>query len=115
MPEELVAFCGLLCNKCPAYIAKRTNNDELRKKTVETWSSEDFPLEIIDINCDGCRSERQLFKHCTMCEVRTCGLEKGVLNCAYCTEYSCEKLEGLWNLLQNNEAREFLDNIRKSL
>ena len=113
--EKIVAFCGLLCNECPAYIAKQTNDKELRKKTAERWTSDDFPLKPEDINCDGCIDGKELFKHCTMCEVRKCGLEKGVKNCAYCAEYPCKKLEGLWGLLQAPEAKEILDEIRKTL
>lgn len=114
MPEEIVAFCGLICSECPAFLARRTNNNELRKKAVEQWSSEDFPLEVEEINCDGCSGGEVLFKHCTMCEVRACGSEKGVVNCAYCVEYPCGKLEGLWGFLQTPQAKEVLDNIRKA-
>ena len=115
MPEKIVAFCGLICNECSAFIAKRTNDDELRKRAVEDWSSEEFHLEIEEINCDGCTSEGEQFKHCTICEVRKCGSEKGYANCAYCVEYPCDILEGLWNFLQTPEAREALDEIRKLL
>ncbi|MCK4247913.1 MAG: DUF3795 domain-containing protein [Thermoplasmatales archaeon] len=116
MPEEkIVAFCGLLCNECPAFIAKRTNDDEARKKAVDAWSSEDFPLKIGDINCDGCIGGKELFKHCTMCDVRKCGLEKGIKNCAYCAEYPCKKLEELWGFLQSSQARDMLNEIRKTL
>lgn len=114
MSERIVAFCGLICNECPAFISKQTNDDELRKKTVGEWSSGDFPLEPKDINCDGCITEGEVFKHCTVCEVRTCGLEKGVQNCGYCTEYPCENLEKLWNFLQAPETKEVLDGIRKA-
>ena len=32
--EELIAFCGINCLECPAYIAKRTDDKELREKTI---------------------------------------------------------------------------------
>ncbi len=112
--SEKISFCGLICSECPAFIAKRTNNDELRKKAVKEWSSEEFPLKIEDINCDGCIDGEELFKGCMICEVRKCGLEKEVINCAYCGEYPCGTLENLWNMLGISEAREVLDNIRKA-
>jgi hypothetical protein len=116
MPEDkIIAFCGLICNECPAYVAKRTNNDEMRKETAAKWSSEDFPLKAEDINCDGCTTEDELMKFCMMCEVRKCGLEKGVQNCAYCEDYSCEKLEKLWGFLHTPQSKEILDGIRKTL
>jgi hypothetical protein len=113
MPEDkMIAFCGLICNECPAYIAKRTNNDEIRKETAAKWSSEDFPLKVEDINCDGCTTEDELMKFCMICEVRKCGLEKGVQNCARCTDYSCEKLEKLWGFLHTPQSKEVLDGVR---
>ena len=114
MSEKIVAYCGLTCSECPAYIARKTNDNEMRKKAVDAWSSDDFPLTIEEINCEGCISEGELFKHCFVCEVRKCGTEKEVANCAYCTEYPCEKLEGLWNFLQTPQARETLDGIKKT-
>ena len=89
-------------------------DDELRKKTAERWSSKDFPIKPEDINCDGCISET-VIPFCEECNVRKCGLEKGVKNCAYCTEYPCEKLEKLWNSFQVPQAKEILDEIRKTI
>lgn len=110
--EKIVAFCGLLCNECPAYIAKQTNDDELRKKTAERWTSDDFPLKPEDTNCDGCITEI-VIPFCEVCGVRKCGLEKGIKNCAYCAEYPCKKLEMPWS--HSPEAKEILDEIRKTL
>lgn len=116
MPEEkMIAFCGLICSECPAFIAKQTNDDELRKKTVDEWSSEEFPLKPEDINCNGCISGGEVFKHCTMCEVRKCATKKGVKTCAHCVEYPCDILEGLWGVFQISQAKEVLDEIKKTL
>ena len=111
--EKMIAFCGLTCSECPAFVAKRTDDNELRKKTVEDWSSPEFPLNPEDINCDGCVTGVDVFKHCTMCEVRKCATDKGVKTCAHCAEYSCDTLEGLWELLQVPHAKETLDGIKK--
>lgn len=110
--EKIVAFCGLMCNECPAFIAKQTDDDELRKKTVEEWSSEDWPLTVEDINCDGCTSGGELVSFCGMCDVWKCGTEKGVQNCAYCTVYPCEKLEMPWS--HTPQAKEVLDEIKRT-
>lgn len=109
--KKIIAFCGLLCNECPAFIAKRTDDDELREKTAERWSTEEFPLEPEDINCDGCVHGEEILTFCTVCGVRRCGVERGVENCAYCVEYPCKKLENPWS--HNPEAKERLDAIRK--
>ncbi|MBR7064843.1 MAG: SdpI family protein, partial [Treponema sp.] len=56
--EKFVAYCGLDCKKCDAYIATLTNDDELRKKLRKKWS-ELNGVEITheQINCEGCRTD----------------------------------------------------------
>ena len=107
--EELISYCGINCIECPAYIAKRTDDNKLREKTAEAWSSPEFSVKVEEINCDGCiTTDKVLFKHCKICNVRTCGLEKEVKNCAYCDDFSCEKLEGLWNMLKLTDPKKTL-------
>jgi len=110
--EKVIAFCGLICSECPAFIAKQTDDFELRKKTAEEWSTEEWPLTVTDINCDGCTSGGELASFCAVCEVYKCGTERGLQNCAYCTEYPCDKLEMPWS--HSPEARKVLDEIRKA-
>jgi hypothetical protein len=114
--EVLVSMCGINCLGCPAYIAKRADDLELRKKTSKEWSSPEFQVTPEEISCDGCiEVDGELFKHCNVCEVRLCGLEKSLENCAHCDEYACEKLEELWNMFNMTEPRDLLDSIRKGL
>jgi hypothetical protein len=40
-------------------------------------------------------------------------MERGVVNCAHCADYGCEKLEGFFGLVP--EVRATLDGIRQSL
>lgn len=115
MPEEkVIAFCGRICDECLAFISKQTDDDALRKKAAEEWSSEKFSFEREDINCDGCTGKGVLFKYCMVCKVRHCGVEKGVKNCAFCVEYPCEKLERVWTFLLFPNAKQVLDEIRKT-
>ena len=51
-----------------------------------------MPAKSEDISCDGCLSQGRYIGYYNACEIRWCGLEKAVLNCAYCDEYACEKL-----------------------
>ena len=54
MPE-MIAYCGIDCNACPALIATRTNDAALRAKTAAEWSKSfghDFKPE--QVNCAGC-------------------------------------------------------------
>ncbi|MCK4448931.1 MAG: DUF3795 domain-containing protein [Candidatus Marinimicrobia bacterium] len=113
--DKMIAFCGIICTECPAFLATQKDDDDIRKKTADIWSKQ-FNAEIKheDINCDGCLSEGgQIFNYCRVCEIRKCGLEKGVENCAYCDDYTCEKLEKFINNVP--EAKATLEKIRKNL
>lgn len=115
MTEKKIACCGLTCTDCGAYIAKRTNNEELRKETAAKWSSSEWTVSPEEINCDGCKStDSVLFNHCTQCAVRACVTEKGFDNCAHCPDYGCEKLEGILKHLDST-ARKTLESIRAAL
>jgi len=111
----MIAFCGLTCTECPAFIATEKDDDEERKKVAVMWS-EQFKVDLKpeDINCDGCLvdSER-LFSHTRVCEIRKCGKEKKVKNCAYCDDYACDKLTGIFKAAP--DAKTTLDQIRQSL
>ena len=112
--EKIIAICGLTCTDCPAYVATQKNDDEERKRIAELWSTDEWPLKPEDIDCDGCVAiDKRLAKFCHACEVRQCGLEKKVDNCAYCDEYICEKLAKC--VERSPEAKATLEEIRKSL
>ena len=112
--EKMIAFCGIVCSECPAFIATQNDDDKLREKTAKKWSSDKYPIKTEDINCDGCPVVgKRKMGFIASCCVRKCGLEKGVKNCAYCDEYPCEKLEKLWKHLQLPEAKKLLDKERE--
>jgi len=113
--EKMIAYCGLACSECPAYLARQNDDFELRRKTAEQWSKE-FGTEMKpeDINCDGCLSrEGAHIGYCGICEVRKCGMERGVLNCAYCDDYGCEKLTKFHEMAPNAKAG--LEEVRKGM
>lgn len=103
----------MTCNECPAFIATKNNDDSKRRETAKSWS-ELFKTDIKpeDINCAGCLSEiKEVFGHCKVCEIRKCGQEKKVENCAYCSEYVCKKLDELFKIAPENKTT--LDKIIK--
>ena len=89
----MIAYCGLNCLKCDAYLATKENSEQKRKETAEKWSRM-YRININpeQINCDGCKSDGQRFFHCNMCNIRQCCQTKRVENCAACKEYICEAL-----------------------
>ncbi len=111
--HKMIAFCGLSCTDCPTLQATQKNDDKERKRIAELWSKQyggDFKPE--DINCVGCLSRNgRLFKYCNVCEIRKCGLEKHVKNCAYCSDYICEKLDKFFKRAPNAKAT--IEEIRK--
>jgi hypothetical protein len=97
METKIIAHCGLDCAKCDAFIARKNDDNELRKKTAALWSKQfNFECTPEMINCVGCiATSGPQIGHCAQCEIRLCGLEKGNINCAACAEYAtCEKLAG---------------------
>jgi hypothetical protein len=112
---EMIAVCGLRCDECGAYIAWRDNDNDKRAETAATWSRL-YQVDVAPsaINCGGCTSEGEVvFHHCTVCEIRRCGLARGVANCAHCEDYACDKLEEFFNMAP--ECRTTLDRIRAGL
>ncbi len=109
---QKISYCGINCFKCPAYIAKQTNDDELRQKTAKKWGAVGFMIKTELINCDGCHSDGELLSHSSECTVRNCASQKGYETCAECPEYPCGKLEELWSNLHAPEAKVQLDSMR---
>jgi len=113
--ERMVAFCGLVCTDCKAFIATQENDDVKRRDVAEAWSKL-FGREIKpeEINCDGCLSrDGRHIGYCDICEIRKCGVEKGVENCGYCVDYKCEKLGKFFE--QASEAEKKLEEVRQQL
>ena len=109
--EKIVGYCGIVCTECPAFLATINNDDEARKTTADTWSKEfNADIKSEDINCDGCHSKKGvLFTHCTVCEIRNCGLTKEITTCADCKDYTCQKLADFHKMAP---AKNLLDSIK---
>ncbi len=115
MSTTMLAYCGLACNRCPAYLATQNNDDALRKQTAIEWSKM-YNAEIRPehINCDGCKSgSERLFFHCSQCGIRSCTTEKAYQTCADCGDYPCDQLSFVINAVP--EARAALEMLRESI
>lgn len=113
--EKMIAYCGLACTECDAYIATQKNDDKMRAEVAAKWTQEyHHDLKPEDINCVGCiPTDGKHVGQCYVCEVRKCGQEKGVINCAYCEDYACEKLNGYFKMAPMMKAN--LEEIRKGM
>ncbi len=112
--DRIVAYCGIVCSECKGYIATQANDlaalEAAAAEAREQFGVADATAE--SVRCDGCLSEEGVkIGYCAECEIRACGAERGVANCAYCVEYdTCGKLSGF--LANVTGARETLDAIR---
>jgi len=93
--NDMIAFCGLNCEKCDAYIATQNNDQALREKTAKLWSEMNHaPILPEHINCDGCRVNGKKFVYCaSMCGIRKCAMGKAYETCGDCPEMeTCKTL-----------------------
>ena len=113
--EKLIAMCGLLCNECGAFQATQDNDDAKRIQTAKEWSKRfGVQIEPSTISCTGCTSESGVpFSYCQVCDIRACGMEKGVKSCGHCQDYACDMLMDF--LERAPECRTTLESIRKNI
>ena len=90
---EYISYCGLLCNECPVYIATAENNEEAQERIATEFSGERMQFTKEEMNCYGrSHEETKNSKMCSGCEIRICAESKEVKNCAYCKDFTCDKI-----------------------
>jgi len=112
----MVAYCGLVCTDCPAYIATRDNDEDLLRRTAESWSAPGREVRPDDIRCEGCLgSGHRMTTFCSACRVRHCAVGNGLENCGRCDDYACATLREHWRFINaTDEARPVLDAIHRA-
>ncbi len=114
--SKIIAYCGLVCSECPAYIATQADDRAALERVAAQWREEyNAPdITVESVICDGCLgADGRHCGHWYECEIRICGMERGVVNCAHCADYACEKLERFFGFVPHLRAA--LDEIRQSL
>jgi len=72
------------------------------------------PKPEIVSDCDGCKiNNGRLFTGCIDCEIRKCAKTKKLENCAYCSDFTCDKLEKHFKF--DPASRDNLELIRKNI
>lgn len=94
--KELIACCGLDCERCDARIATVNNDNALRKKTANLWSEMNHVQITAEmINCMGCRTAGVKTPYCeSMCGIRKCVMKKGLSTCGNCPDLESCKIVG---------------------
>jgi hypothetical protein len=114
--DRVIAYCGLICTDCEAYVATQANDlatlERLADRAREEFGMPDVTVEAT--MCNGCLSNSErMCGYCAQCQVRACAVGKGMVNCAHCDDYRCETLEAFFGMAA--EARATLDGIRAGL
>ena len=98
--KNLIAYCGLDCEKCDAYLATINDDQALREKTAKLNNAPILPEHI---NCQGCRIDGIKTVFCdSICDIRQCALKKGVTTCGECSDL--ERCPTVGAILGNNPS-----------
>lgn len=100
----MIAYCGLDCEKCDAYLATINNDQALREKTAKLWTElNNVPILPEHINCLGCRVKGTKTVFCdSLCAIRKCALNKGIATCGECSDL--ESCPTVGAILENNPS-----------
>jgi len=53
--QKNVAWCGIDCTECKAFIATQKNDNTMRRQVADEWSKAfGYEIKPEEINCDGC-------------------------------------------------------------
>ena len=100
--NKMIAYCGLDCEKCDAYLATVNDDRALRVKTAKRWSELNHVTILPEqINCLGCRADGVKTVYCeSLCGIRQCALKKGMETCGSCPEM--ERCPTVGQIIANN-------------
>jgi hypothetical protein len=119
--EHLAAVCGTYCGACPAYIAKHSEDKQIKMKLQKGFSSAPKkalktipdPSWMDGILCDGCLSGGEIAFHCQNCSMKVCAANKqNVTRCSDCEELPCYRITNMINTGLLHRA-EYLPNLEK--
>lgn len=111
--KKIIAYCGIDCSECPAYLATKSGDFKEIRKVAKEWSSDSMTFEPEEVRCEGCNQDGIVFSWCRECPIRSCCRAKGYENCAYCEEYDCDNLKMTFE--KSPSAKERLDEIKSNL
>lgn len=111
--NKMIAYCGLDCEKCDAYLATINDDQVLRQKTAKLWAElNNAPILPEHINCEGCRVEGTKTVFCdSMCGIRQCALKKGFATCGDCSDL--ERCSAVGAILEHDPSA--LKNLKNKI
>lgn len=118
----LASACGTFCGACPAYIAKHSEDEQIKMRMQKRLSSGlpkaqkgiPDPGWMDGLLCDGCLSGGSLAVHCQKCAIRECAANRqSDSRCSACEELPCYRVTGLINMGGYLHRKEYLPNLEK--
>lgn len=118
----LAAACGTYCGACPAYIAKHSEDEQIKMRLQKRISSGQpkglkgipDPGWMDGLLCDGCLGGGMLAIHCQNCAIRKCASDKqSDYRCYNCEELPCFRITNLINMGGYLHRKEYLPNLNK--
>ena len=108
--RDMIAYCGLDCEKCDAYLATINDDQALREKPAKLWTElNNVPILPEHINCQGCRASGIKTVYCeSLCTIRQCAMKKGMTTCGDCTDFEKCQTDGM--IIANNPTA--LENLK---
>jgi hypothetical protein len=122
----MIAFRGVTCSDCPAFIATQADDRGALERVLTQWRAylDATHITLADIVCEGCQTEGgRLNGYRRQCSIRPCAEGRGVPTGAHGEEYACAELGRLLTMCHRREgffgfsrmARTTLDAIRTDL
>jgi len=111
----MISYCGLVCSECAAYVATQADDREALERVAAQWREEYHAptITVETVICDGCiASTGRHCGHWHECDIRICGADRAVTNCAHCADFACDKLERFFGFVP--DARRVLEDVRDS-
>lgn len=106
-----IAYCGLNCSLCPAYIATKAQDKSKLDYVAALFSTKERKFSADDVICDGCSSTR-VFKWTSECPTRNCAREKQLSTCAGCNDNPCKSPTYHWEH-SGNQGTSMKNNLEK--
>jgi len=86
-----LSYCGWNCDSCERYIATKSGDRERLRELAVLWKNLGWRDEVEPpekMACPGCHSA-----YWCRFGLRERAIDKGVVNCGWCEQYPCERVE----------------------
>lgn len=112
---RILAYCGIVCSACPAYLATRSRDPAALARAAEVFRREYgiAGATAENVRCAGCPSDDgPRAGQMPGCPILACARGRSLPHCAACSEYVCGTLARF--LRSHPDERATLDALRET-